>query len=114
MPRRIALVSLVLGSACGPALPSGREHPASADALEAPVPPLASALTEDPAPPPPEVEAAARAYATDGDRGVAPPASGAQVRAPGSPPPSRDPRARGEGHEHHAGRARPGDAHEHP
>lgn len=102
MLHHLIVASLALASACGPALPDGASHPASADAVEAPVPSLATALTDDPAPPPEAVGAAARSFALDGDRGVDPPVLGIAARTGGAAPPSRDPTARDEEHEGHA------------
>lgn len=88
MLRRLALT--VLLASCGPAVPQDADHPASAQAAEAPAPALATALTGDPAPPPDEVDEDARTFAADGDEGVTPPVLGIAVHQEGAPLPSRE------------------------
>jgi hypothetical protein len=86
------IASIVVAAACGPALPDDPGHPASPRAAQARVPALATALTADPAPPPEELDEAARTFSSDGDEGVRPPVFGIAVHEPGTPLPSRDTR----------------------
>lgn len=99
MLRHLAAAMLLVS--CGPSLALDPAHPASPRAPEASPPTLATALTEDPAPPPDEVGPAARAFATDGDEGVVPPIFGIAVHEEGALLPSRETGPADE-HEEHA------------